>query len=70
MEIYTYKIQKGDSIDKIAKKIYGCSSANHIIAGYIGNIGINWNNIKPGDEIKVPSFPITEDAKKYLMLEK
>ena len=69
MEIYTYKVQTGDSIDKIAKKIYGCSSAKHTITGYIGNIGINWKNIKPGDEIIVPSFPVTEDAKKDLTLE-
>jgi nucleoid-associated protein YgaU len=47
-----YKIKKGDTLAKIAKKVYGDSSKWRIIIE--ANPDINPKNLKPGDEIKIP----------------
>jgi len=47
-----YKIKRGDTLAKIAGKIYGDSNKWRIIRD--ANPDINPKNLKPGDEIKIP----------------
>lgn len=56
MEVFIYEVQKGDSIDRIAKKFYGTITATHVITGYYANRQMDYKNLKPGDRIQIPNF--------------
>ena len=55
MKAFIYEVQKGDSIDRIAKKFYGSITAAYIITGYYANRQIDYKSLKPGDRIQIPN---------------
>jgi nucleoid-associated protein YgaU len=50
----TYEVKSGDSLSKIAKKVYGNASAWKKIFAANGDILKDPDKIKPGQKLKIP----------------
>ena len=53
----TYKVQKNDSLSKIAKKVYGDGRKWMVILNANKDVLPNQNKLKPGMELRIPQLP-------------
>ena len=60
----TYRVERGDTLSKIAQKVYGDGNLYNIIFEANKDILANTNDIHPGQVLKIPPKPeITEKTK-------
>ncbi|OGV39143.1 MAG: hypothetical protein A2020_13490 [Lentisphaerae bacterium GWF2_45_14] len=52
-----YKVQKNDSLSKIAKKVYGDGNKWRVILDANKDVLPNPNKLRPGMELRIPQLP-------------